>query len=206
MRPLFITFTGIDDRTDLTRADRLAEQYPIEWGVLFTHTNRDARFPCQQAIDEIATINGLRSAHLCGGASRNFQSTGALPEGMPVSKFQRVQVNGYEINTRLFWSVIERHRVQIICQTRSGFSAGGFYQLYDCSGGRGIMPDKLPPHPGRDMFVGYAGGMGPDTVKDYLSKIEGNGHFWIDMEGQVRTDGWFDLDKVERVCELVYAA
>lgn len=49
-QPEFVTFTGIDDRTDLTAADELARQYPIEWGVLFTQSNRDARFPCAQAV------------------------------------------------------------------------------------------------------------------------------------------------------------
>lgn len=29
LQPEFVTFTGIDDRTDLTAADELARQYPI---------------------------------------------------------------------------------------------------------------------------------------------------------------------------------
>lgn len=63
------------------------------------------------------------------------------------------------------------------------------------------MPPRLP---GRR--VGYAGGMGPDTVADYLRLVEeagADGPFWIDMEERVRTDGWFDLDKVERVLDAL---
>jgi len=32
--PEFITFTGLDDKTDLKHADYLAQIYPIEWGIL----------------------------------------------------------------------------------------------------------------------------------------------------------------------------
>ena len=40
----------------------------------------------------------------------------------------------------------------------------------------------------------------------FLMENEQVGDFWIDMESGVRTDDWFDLDKVTKVletCELV---
>ena len=43
-KPEFITFTGIDDRTDLVLADFLANRYPIEWGILFSQTNKGLTF------------------------------------------------------------------------------------------------------------------------------------------------------------------
>ena len=78
-----------------------------------------------------------------------------------------------------------------------------FLELFDLSGGTGSFPEKVPELV-EGKLVGYAGGMGPENVLLYLSKIKGQGGFWIDMETKVRTDGWFDLNKVEEVCRLVY--
>ena len=44
MKPAFITFTGIDGSTDLAGMIKLAEQYPIEFGVLFSSAqSKDAK-------------------------------------------------------------------------------------------------------------------------------------------------------------------
>jgi hypothetical protein len=207
--PEFITFTGIDDRTDLERADKLASVFPIEWGVLLSATNRDAKFPSQQAVNEILDIKGAKSAHLCGDISRNFQS-GFLPEHVDLSRFDRVQVNGIDIDYGCFDDHSDDLGVSIITQLRgTTFSTldpmkHWVYELYDCSGGKGLLPATMPQIPSINEMVGFAGGMGPETVLDYLSKIEGDGQFWIDMEGRVRTNGFFDLDKVESVCQLVF--
>lgn len=77
-------------------------------------------------------------------------------------------------------------------------------ELSDRSGGRGLTPDFVPRTPTCGSLVGFSGGIGPNTVADYLAKILGDGPFWIDMEGQIRTNGWFDLDLVEDVCRKVY--
>lgn len=53
--------------------------------------------------------------------------------------------------------------------------------------------------------VGYAGGFNPDNVAEKLSFLMENsqvGDFWIDMESGVRTDDWFDTDKVRRVLRI----
>lgn len=201
-KPKFITFTGIDDRTDLTRAELLSDKYPIEWGVLFSPKNQDARYPCEQAVAEITSRLSRKSAHLCGGYSRDIQSGLRIPA--PLAYFDRVQVNGCPVATgNLYY--LKGFAVDVILQERINFDPDQhpyFSYLFDRSGGKGELPDEIPPLPG--YIVGYAGGMGPDTVSDYLSRIEGEGPFWIDMEGQVRTDGWFDLDKVEKVCQIVY--
>jgi len=204
-RPLHITFTGIDDRTDLTRADELSSQYRIEWGVLFSAGNRDARYPCAQAVNEILEISGLKAAHLCGALARSAQ-TGVISDAVHTSRFDRVQINGHNVIEENIPAIEKKYGVHVIRQTRKNefMDNPRIMELYDCSGGRGVLPGQIPRHPGNDLFVGYAGGMGPDTVKQYLSKIQGDGDFWIDMEGNVRTKGWFDLDKVERVCEIVF--
>jgi len=201
-KPKFITFTGIDDRTDLTRADKLSAKYPIEWGVLFSPKNQDARYPCEQVVAEITCMPWRKSAHLCGGHSRDIQKGLKIP--VPLAYFGRVQVNGSSVTTA-YLSSLKNFSVDVILQTRGAFSLipdEDFCYLFDRSGGKGSTPETIPTLPGH--LVGYAGGMGPDTVSDYLSRIKGEGPFWIDMEGQVRTNGWFDLDKVEKVCEIVY--
>jgi hypothetical protein len=74
--------------------------------------------------------------------------------------------------------------------------------LLDASGGLGI-DTPIEVYPTIDK-VGYAGGMNADNVAEkleYLLTNENVGDFWIDMETGVRTEDWFDLDKVEKVLE-----
>jgi phosphoribosylanthranilate isomerase len=75
--------------------------------------------------------------------------------------------------------------------------------LLDSSGGRGIdTPLKVRPSSGK---VGYAGGFNPDNVGEKLSFLLQNvrmGEFWIDMESGVRTDDWFDTNKVRQVLAI----
>lgn len=78
--------------------------------------------------------------------------------------------------------------------------------LLDASGGRGIdTPIKVLPNVGRHFKVGYAGGFTPENVAEkliYLYEQKEVGDFWIDMESGVRTDDWFDIDKVRSVLEI----
>ncbi len=200
--PRFITFTGIDDRTNLARADALAYQYPIEWGILFSRTNKDARFPSRQAIEEILhNVRGHHSIHLCGKTAKAFTDKGVPKEIEPhIGQVHRIQVNGVKYLPHAYPSTT----FKIILQARRfNRDIVSHSQLFDRSGGRGMMPTNIPATvPGG--FVGYAGGMGPETVLSYLDRIEGDGDFWIDMESRVRTNGWFDLDKVEAVCQQVF--
>lgn len=74
--------------------------------------------------------------------------------------------------------------------------------LLDASGGEGV-DTSLVAFAGRK--VGYAGGINADNVGDKLTFLMENeqvGDFWIDMESGVRTDDWFDLDKVRKVLEI----
>lgn len=214
--PSHITFTGIDDRTDLARADKLANEYPIEWGILLSKSNRDARYPCDQAIREISKIKGNKAAHVCGEYAQQL---------LQIFPFQIVSFPGDQIDERIKSLIFDLSfdRVQInsksyppmevktfsglplIKQWRSSTfdEQESMLMLYDCSGGRGILPTVLPRLL-KDKFVGYAGGITPENVLTFLNNIEGKGEFWIDMETGVRTNGWFDLNKVEKICQLVY--
>ena len=85
----------------------------------------------------------------------------------------------------------------------SPLCANRITMLLDASGGLGInTPIEVYP---TQFKVGYAGGMNADNVAEkleYLLTNENVGDFWIDMETGVRTDDWFDLDKVEQVLEI----
>ena len=74
--------------------------------------------------------------------------------------------------------------------------------LLDASGGRGINTGIDILHTSKK--IGYAGGFNPDNVEEKLSYLLENvdGPFWIDMESGVRTDDWFDLNKVIKVMEI----
>jgi phosphoribosylanthranilate isomerase len=77
--------------------------------------------------------------------------------------------------------------------------------LLDASGGQGIdTPVEVAPAFSA-LKVGYAGGINPDNVAEkltYLLEHVETGDFWIDMESGVRTNDWFDLDKVYTVLEI----
>lgn len=72
--------------------------------------------------------------------------------------------------------------------------------LHDCSHGMGILPSEWPKP--LDCFTGYAGGLSPDNVKyvcEHLSHIvPENRSIWIDAETHLRTNEYFDLDKVRQ--------
>ena len=205
-KPEFITFTGIDDRTDLARADKLASMYPIEWGVLFSANNQDARYPCLQVVNEVMDIKGKKAAHLCGDVCKDTAQKGIVVDWVPLKKFDRTQLNGIDVCTNHFEKLKKAYGVKVIRQVSEEkfTSHAPFHELYDISAGEGIIPDRIPGHPDGETLVGYAGGMGPETVVGYLDKIDKSGPYWIDMETRIRTNGWFDLEKVTKVCELVY--
>lgn len=76
--------------------------------------------------------------------------------------------------------------------------------LYDLSGGRGLVPKEwLPSH--KFLDTGYAGGLGPENLKEELERIAqvASGRIWIDMESRVRYPNNSGLDdyKVAQVLE-----
>lgn len=197
--PKFITFTGLDDRTNLTAALELQLIYPIEYGILYSASNKDARYPSIQTFQEATEKLEQLSLHLCGTAARTYAEKGELPKDIlgVAHHFNRIQVNG----AKTLKNPIKDFDHILQCKK---FTNSEHYQLYDLSGGRGQMPASVPaliPN----KLVGYAGGgIGPETVLEYLLMINGEGEFWIDMEGRVRTNGWFDLEKVHKVCAKVF--
>lgn len=206
--PDFITFTGADDRTDIAGMRRLSDQYPIEWGVLFSPSRQgvDPRYPGGE-MQSALLWSGLRmAAHLCGRYSRDVMSGEPFHGPVDLSYFKRVQINHVDPRPSKMCAFGNGWGVRCIAQTREvSFTENTSVDwLFDQSGGRGAEPQAFPPYPGR--LVGYAGGIGPDNVLSVIERIAATGPYWIDMESKVRTDNWFDLGLCQRVCEVVYGS
>ena len=207
--PEFITFTGLDAATDLSRAKALSHRFPIEWGVLFSGSRQgnEHRYPDAVTVANIANFGGLRlAAHLCGSHSADILASKqpALPVG--IDHFHRIQINCSRpaiLPILSFQAAVDRGCV-LQCRGDTFPADRSVTWLFDRSGGVGKQPDTWPPHPDNETLVGYAGGIGPDNVLSTLKAVSGAGPYWIDMESNVRTDDVLDLDKCEMVCRLVY--
>ncbi|MHC2250961.1 hypothetical protein ACVILK_000653 [Bradyrhizobium embrapense] len=212
MKPEFITFTGIDNWTELHDIHVLSIKYPVEFGVLFSPKRQgtDPRYPDGDALSRFMW-SGLRlSAHLCGDYSRRIMAGESIVDTIPVDLgyFNRVQVNHAEpdpakiIEFRNGWG-----SMRAIAQTRAdAFPTDASVDwLFDRSGGAGVAPTAWPMHPGGDRLVGYAGGISPDNISGVMSVLDQMpGRYWIDMESGVRTDDRFDVEKCRAVCEAVF--
>lgn len=217
--PAFVTFTGLDEMTDLERVAEISQRWHVEWGILFSEAKqgRDRRYPSEHWIRNSVPIlmdDGVRlAAHVCGAHSRKImEDCEMIP--LDFTGFRRIQVNhgkptatGYETFARNL-SLRRPNAPSVIVQCRGEFPADYRQRLYDPSGGRGERQTEWPAHPGKDMLVGYAGGIDPDCCVEVVQKISDatekwQGHYWIDMDSGVRTDNWLDLDKCETVLQRV---
>lgn len=216
-----VTFTGVDDRTSLDIL-KLLDDKNIEWGVLVSGNNTNkgtaTRFPSFETIDRILNL-GLNnvSCHICGNFARHYVKTGDFSQIRDfltqerVEKFSRFQLNirGYD---RYKTFIIEED-IHIIIQVSDLKSYQYFYQmqklnpnkveaLIDYSGGKGKLGCFNYVSNGNET-LGYAGGINANNVTYISGYIEGrmehNVKYWIDMESSVRTDDWFDLNKVSEV-------
>lgn len=233
-----ITFTGVDEKTDISRLQEIHKRFPIaEFGVLSSYhwSENGNRYPSPEFISRLRG-KGLRlSLHLCGKAAHDAAMGQRDPKNSwdkidkflldSLDIFKRVQLNlsthpdnpdfcwipliiGQELivqqkdadNVRL-WSSTFEHWNERPYPHRDTISV-----LLDASGGRGLDTGiKILPTDGK---VGYAGGINPNNVEEKLRFLLENvktGEFWIDIENGVRTDDWFDLDKVEKVLEIYTA-
>lgn len=221
MRLQHITFTGIDAKTDIRDLIEIQREYPIaEFGVLTSYHwyENGNRYLDPQFIPSL-NGRGLNLAlHICGSmahdAAEGYWNKVNHHVLNNLRLFRRVQLNvsGHNDNPSRMASTPNKSTELIIQQTidnTSLYEASEWLgdvpglsvsMLLDASGGRGIdTPLKIWPSDGK---IGYAGGFNPDNVAgklDYLLKNVSLGTFWIDMESGVRTDDWFDIDKVRRV-------
>lgn len=211
MKPQFITFTGVDEKTDIDRMVDLSERFPIEWGLLFSKNRQalDPRYPSISVMEKVFP-RGLRlAAHLCGRYAHDIMSGDFSRSDLPLEHFSRIQVNHAKPEPERIRAIAVEGQ-PIIAQWRDPdlfpTADEGVQWLYDLSGGNGIAPDHWPANT-TDRMVGFAGGINPTNavaVKQIVSEKSPAG-YWLDMESGVRTDGYLDLNLVEKVCLAVYS-
>jgi hypothetical protein len=214
-KPAFITFTGVDKHTNPAELVQLADDYPVEFGLLFSPKRQgvELRYPPLEELHWFAEELPVRwAAHLCGGDAREVIERGMSRHDPLLRRtFQRVQINTADTDVKPSqignWAASLNLRA--ILQCRGPFpQVASVDVLYDCSGGRGIVPSEWPETV-FTTFCGYAGGLRPDNVAEAVEQmgLMAAGAYWIDMESGVRSDDdRFSVAKCRAVCEAVYGA
>ena len=224
MKIKYVTFTGIDNWTDLDELERIQQQYPYaEFGVLvsYHYAENGPRFPDPSIFEKLKGRKLNLSLHLCGSlaiksAMKNFEPAIDLL-GDNFSLFKRVQLNMHLNNAprESFMALsLKGNLEQIIVQMYTpdlfrnylaeGWKNENLSYLLDSSGGAGVdTPIDIITQQG--VQVGYAGGIGVCNVWNKLKTLlnhDSDDVFWIDMETRVRTHEIFDLELVKQVLAL----
>jgi len=232
MKLRYVTITGADDSCRPEDLVALSSDWPfLEFGILLSASAMGGpRFPSAIWLRKFVDVwrpDVRVSCHLCGRWLRNLLSGGDTAFMGSVGRlvwelFSRLQLNFHARPHRVEWEAFlgatDALRAFGLSQFIFQFDAvnDGLLDaarahldavpLFDRSGGAGIVPESWPePLPG--VLCGYAGGLGPQNVRDELSRIEasvGDVAIWIDAETRLRSDDdlKFDLQKVRRFAEL----
>lgn len=221
MKLQHITFTGIDGKTDIGALLELQQQYPIaEFGVLVAKNWRENgnRYFNPSYLNALDGRRLNLSAHFCGSIARAAVRGDFYPFRDWARTFSYI-FNRCQLNiatskenpdsfkecgdTILFDEIILQQRSVDDCDLYLKSNTNEHVtMLLDASGGEGI---DTPIRVLKGKKIGYAGGINADNVAEKLTFLMENeqvGDFWIDMESGVRTDDWFDLDKVRCVLEI----
>lgn len=218
-----IGFCGLDDAAvELEEVIRLTRRCPrIEWGLL-CHPDKagQPRYPSEAFVMRLVNDGNLPlAAHLCGryaadvfcgrfdfirrlcGVRRiqlNINSANALvvdPRGACIAfaTFPSIEwIIQYNDDTALLWTRV--------------LGMGPFANvsvLHDRSCGKGEYTGDFAV-PSHGVSVGYAGGLGPETVEHACSTLDERGvPFWIDMESAIRTNDELDLSKCRRCLDAL---
>jgi hypothetical protein len=208
---LNVTFTGVDQWTIL---DELLEIWKpnVEYGILLSLSNKQPRnrYPSFHYVHEAITrLEGKCALHVCGDKARQHLMNGTL---LSYVKFaNRIQVNG-NVTIEEVEKICDMYKdKEIITQhTKSNEAlqlqplATNHSLLVDGSGGKGIVPKEWK-RPETTKKVGYAGGLGPDNLKEELPKIVSLSQpgTWIDMETSLRVSDKFNTKRIEEVLSLM---
>lgn len=221
-----LTFTGIDNASRCENLNALSERYGfIEWGMLYSPSSSgvNCRYPGVGTVQKfIDGLVGNVALHLCGKGVREFSSgSGAGYElaRSVIHKGGRVQLNvNYGSITNAYKEEIARaisdnsDGIFILQMNDNNVEAMGRFKdlhnysfLFDSSGGRGESPTHgWPPMPINGVRCGYAGGLGPENLKNEIETISmvANGYdIWLDMESKIRsldqttTEDYLDITK-----------
>jgi hypothetical protein len=227
-----VTFAGADNSVDPGELVALSKKHPyVEWGILFSK-NREGNyhFPRQEWIHRlIEQSKGQKvnlSMHLCGKWMKDLLQGDMLLGDLSRSPlfeikkhFKRIQLNTLgqfchlgdnfpaELKTWEKEVVVQYDNVNYHILDAAVKSGVAVSTLFDLSHGAGIVPESWPKQiPG--LRCGYAGGLGPDNIREQLDKISAvvdQNPIWIDIEAKVRShnDAVFDIDKVKQILDVI---
>jgi hypothetical protein len=230
-----VTITGADDSTNIGWMQELSKRFPfVEWGILVSHRNAGTpRFPDRKWVSwlvELCQFEPMQlSVHVCGKWVReickgDWRGLWAAHDGL-LQVAKRVQLN-FHAHTHAMSSefftcanlygqyhqlIFQLDGVNDDLMNRARAARIDAVPLFDRSGGIGKVPDVWPQQT-EGVYSGYAGGLGPENLKEELERIsqvtQPDGRIWIDMETRVRTedDQALDMAAVERVLEHMAAS
>lgn len=212
-----VTFTGIDEKTDVQELLKLAHEYPfLEFGILvhLKPTQNENRFTGIKLLNELQAKGLNLSCHVCGQLTKEIVTKNNWELlydllGDHLNLFQRIQLNASRL-TKLSSEFQPPKAHQIIVQVGSNDilweqlkHQENMVRLHDLSGGKGVYSENWPQTD--EVFFGYAGGISRLNVVHTLNVLKdiNPNNYWIDMEQSLRTpDDWFDLVTCRRIAEL----
>lgn len=222
-----ITFTGLDDYTKIDELVKIEQDFPslnIEWGILFSGAVK-LRYPSVFTVDEATSLLKNCAAHLCGKEFDKWWTSYyhelITPLIAKYKPFKRIQLNFNAqkkplavdklMSMMFLYSqefIIQHNKANTwLCEQLQAAlpNSDKWAILFDSSGGRGKMTRSWPVA-FNDVRCAWAGGLGPDNLRDSLRHIDTASlgmDFGIDMEGNIRNDAnYFNVNKVRQCCEI----
>lgn len=224
-KPHTMTFTGVDERTDLTglkEIDQNLSSLLVEWGFLYSakRAGKEPRYPSRDFIcsalanlcNDLALMRS-QALHVCGTDAIEQLWRGELDD--LIHYVERVQING-TIPRETVEDICGRYPQRIFITQHTALNVGllrvpehNHQLLVDGSGGRGQVP-KQWRRPSTSKRVGFAGGLGPlniDRETPLIARAAAGHKYWIDMESKLRSPSdllppdqdCFDLVKCRQV-------
>ena len=209
MKRIDLTFTGVDEYTDLGRLRRTGEKNPhVEFGVLAgSSTGKEPRFPRAEWIRILLGAAPRTALHVCGRLSRAVMD-GDYEEVLETARGAgRIQVNAAAYRMDRIAGLADAAGREVILQLRTAPPAhgpAGAAFLWDRSGGRGVQGFEAWPETPAGVKIGYAGGVDPGNAAEAAALVRriGGPGAWIDAESGVRSKDGSDrflLDEVDRI-------
>ena len=213
------TLTGIDEQTNLNDLVALSREFPfVEWAMLYSpdRAGKEVRYMSQKKLIEATEFlkeKASTALHLCGASVPDFVEN--IGQQDFTKQFDRIQLNFNMRRSKFTFGQLQEavnafmsEKRPLITQHHSGNDhlsqaiTGQYHHvLFDSSGGSGKSVTEWPER-FEKKFIGYAGGLGPETIEDDLKSIAHHAHhhnFWIDMESKIRTNDLLDIEKCHTV-------
>lgn len=217
-----ITFTGVDDFTDISRMIDIQKKYPlVEFGILLSENweKKGKRYITPSNLSRLKNVGLNLSCHLCGRIARkaiknDFSYAMNLCDGV-FDIFKRCQLNVSTMKTSKTIALdLPCNLNEIILQQKSVDECNLFLNnqnnsqismLLDASGGRGIDTQI-------EVFrstnkIGYAGGISVFNIRNKILTLENSNEvasYWVDMESSLRNESdEFDLDIVTTILQII---